>query len=52
MFEIESLLEKNVMSSSSSVNIKQYTFYPDYKLFYSKEEINPDIPFIRIGGIR
>ena len=52
MFEIESLSEKNVMSSSNSVNIKQYTFYPDYKLSYSKEEINPDIPFIRIGGIR
>lgn len=52
IFELEVLSEKNVMSSSNAVEITKYQFFPDYKLTYDVEEINPDISFVKIGGIR
>lgn len=52
MFELEVLSEKNVMSSSNMVEITKYQFFPDYKLTYESEEVNPNIAFIKIGGIR
>jgi len=52
IFEIEVLSEKNVMSSSNSVEITKYQFSPNYKLTYDVEEINPNISFVKIGGIR
>lgn len=52
MFELEVLSEKNVMSSSNSVELTKYQFSPDYKFTYSEEQINPNIAFIKIGGIR
>lgn len=52
IFELEVLSEKNVMSSSSSIELTKYQFSPDYNLEYSSEQINPSIAFIKIGGIR
>jgi hypothetical protein len=52
IFEIETLSEKNVMSTSESVNIERYAFVPDYKFELDKEQINEDISFVTIGGIR
>lgn len=51
-FEIETLSNKNEMSSSTQVNINGYSFVPDYGLSLSIEEINSQISFKRIGGIR
>lgn len=52
LFELEVLSDKNVMSRSNQVKIDKYTFSPNYKLTYEKEEFNPDLSFVRIGGIR
>jgi hypothetical protein len=52
IFELEVLSEKNVMSSSNSIKISKYQFFPNYKLTYDIEEINPDISFVKIGGVR
>jgi hypothetical protein len=52
IFELEVLSEKNVMSSSNSIKLTKYQFSPNYNLTYSAEEINPNIAFIKIGGIR
>ena len=52
IFEIETLSDKNIMSKSNSVKIDKYMFSPNYKLIYEKEELNPDLSFIKIGGIR
>jgi hypothetical protein len=52
IFEIEVLPEKNLSSTSNSVEILKYKFIPNYKIFLESEEINPDVSFIRIGGIR
>lgn len=52
IFEIEVLSDKNIMSTSNSIKIDKYMFSPNYKLTYEKEEFNPDIAFIKIGGIR
>jgi hypothetical protein len=52
LFELEVISEKNVMSQSNQVKIEKYMFSPNYKLTYEKEELNPDLSFVRIGGIR
>jgi hypothetical protein len=52
IFELEVLSDKNVMSSSNAVEITKYQFFPDYKLTYDVEEVNPNISFVKIGGIR
>lgn len=52
IFEIETIADKNTMSKSNQVKIDKYMFSPNYKLTYEKEEFNPDLSFIRIGGIR
>jgi hypothetical protein len=52
IFEIETLTDKNIMSQSNSVKIEKYMFSPNYKLIYEKEEFNPDLSFITVGGIR
>lgn len=52
VFEIETLSDKNINSTSNGVEISSYSFVPNYKITYLSEEINPSIPFIRIGGIR
>lgn len=52
IFEIETLAEKNIMSVSESVNIFQYTFIPNYKISCEKEQINPEIFFVTVSGIR
>lgn len=52
IFELETLSEKNVMSTSRSVNIDRYNFVPNYGFVLDKEQINSDISFVTIGGIR
>lgn len=52
IFEIEVISDKNVMSSSNSIEIEKYQFSPNYKLTYDVEELNPNISFVKIGGIR
>jgi hypothetical protein len=52
IFELEVLTDKNIMSTSNSIRIDKYMFSPNYKLTYEKEEFNPDLAFIKIGGIR
>ena len=52
IFEIETLTDKNIMSQSNSVKIEKYMFSPNYKLIYEKEEFNPDLSFITVGGVR
>jgi hypothetical protein len=52
IFEIETLADKNIMSESNSVKIEKYMFSPNYKLIYEKEEFNPDLSFVKVGGIR
>lgn len=52
IFEIETISDKNIMSTSSSATINSYRFLPNYKLVYGQEEFNPDLSFIRIGGIK
>jgi hypothetical protein len=52
IFEIETLADKNIMSQSNSVKIEKYMFSPNYKLIYEKEEFNPDLSFVKVGGIR
>lgn len=52
MFEIEVIFDKNTSSTSNSVEISKYKFIPNYKIYIESEEINPNVSFIRIGGIR
>ena len=52
IFEIETLADKNIMSQSNSVKIEKYMFSPNYKLIYEKEEFNPDLSFVTVGGVR
>ena len=52
IFEIETISDKNIMSTSNSVTINSYRFLPNYKLVYGQEEFNPDLSFVRIGGIK
>ena len=52
IFEIETLTDKNIMSQSNSVKIEKYMFSPNYKLIYEKEEFNPDLSFVTVGGVR
>jgi hypothetical protein len=52
IFEIETLADKNIMSQSNYVKIDKYMFSPNYKLIYEKEEFNPDLSFVKVGGIR
>ncbi len=51
-FEIETLSVKNSSSTSNAIEISSYKFTPNYKITIETEELNPSIPFIRIGGIR
>jgi hypothetical protein len=52
MFEIEVLYDKNSSSTSNQVEISSYKFIPNYKIYIESEQINSDLSFIRIGGIR
>jgi hypothetical protein len=52
IFELETLAEKNIMAITNSVKIDKYEFSPNYKLTYSQEEINPNLAFITIAGLR
>lgn len=52
IFELETLAEKNIMAITNSVKIDKYEFSPNYGLTYSQEEINPNLAFITIAGLR
>lgn len=52
IFEIETSNNKNVMSNSNSVVIYNYNFDRNYFISVGKEQVNPDISFVSIGGIR
>ena len=52
IFELETLAEKNIMAITNSVKIDKYEFSPNYRLTYSQEEINPNLAFITIAGLR
>lgn len=52
IFEVETLSNKDIMSYKNSVKIDSYSFLPNYGFSYDKEEINPNISFIKIAGIR
>jgi len=52
IFELETLAEKNIMAITNSVKIDKYEFSPNYKLTYNQEEINPNLAFITVAGIR
>ena len=40
------------MAITNSVKIDKYEFSPNYGLTYSQEEINPNLAFITIAGLR
>ena len=52
IFEIETLGNKNPLASSNDIKIDKYMFNPNYGLFCDKEQINPNISFITIAGVR
>ena len=52
IFEIETLFEKNIMSSSNDILIEGYMFTPNYQLAYETEIINPNLSFIKVSGVR
>lgn len=52
IFEIETMEEKNIMAKTNSVNIVKYAIMPEYGLVYDKEEINTNLSFIKVSGVR
>ena len=50
--EIETTAEKNVLSSNKNIYIKEIQFLRNFNIQLGEENINPDLSFISIGGIR
>jgi hypothetical protein len=50
--EIETLSDKNSLSTGNSINIEEIQFLKNYYLSLGEEQINPDLSFISIGGLR
>jgi hypothetical protein len=50
--EIETLEEKNILSTSSSVKVTKISFLRNFNLSLDNQIINPDLSFKSIGGVR
>jgi hypothetical protein len=50
--EIETLSEKNTLSSGTNIYIKEIQFLRFFNLSLGEEELNPNLSFISMGGIR
>lgn len=50
--ELETLYESNVLSSGNNILIKELRFLKNYNIVLGEEEINPNLSFTSIGGIR
>jgi len=50
--EIEVLSEKNTLSSGNNIYIKNLKFLRNFNFILGEEEINPNLSFITIGGLR
>lgn len=50
--EIETLSEKNSLSYGNNIYIKSLKFLRNFNFILGEEEINPDLSFISIGGVR
>jgi len=50
--EIETLSDKNSLSTGNVVEITELQFLKNYHLSLGEEEINPTLSFVSIGGIR
>jgi hypothetical protein len=52
IIEIETLYDKNVLSSGNNILIKEIQFLKNYNISLGEESINPDLSFISIGGVK
>lgn len=52
IIEIETLYDKNILSSGNNILIKQIQFLKNYNISLGEELINPDLSFISIGGVK
>lgn len=52
IFEIETLPTKNISSDRFDVKIDSYMFSPDYGLIISGQNINLNVAFVTIAGVR
>ena len=52
IIEIETLYDKNVLSSGNNILIKEIQFLKNYNISLGEELINPDLSFISIGGVK
>lgn len=50
--EIETLQDKNVLSTSSSVRVNKISFLTNFNFSLGNQIINPDLSFKSIGGIK
>jgi len=50
--EIETLGDKNVLSTSTEVRINKISFLKNYNFDINDQVINPDLLFKSIGGVR
>jgi hypothetical protein len=50
--EIETMSEKNTLSYGNNIYIKNLKFLRNFSFIVGEEELNPDLSFISIGGIR
>ena len=52
IIEIETLYDKNPLSSGNNIFIKEIQFLKNYNISLGEELINPDLSFISIGGVK
>jgi hypothetical protein len=52
IIEIETLYDKNPLSSGNNILIKEIQFLKNYNISLGEELINPDLSFISIGGVK
>lgn len=52
ILEIETLEDKNILSTGKSIKINKVSFLRNFYLSLDKQEINPDLSFKSIGGVR
>jgi hypothetical protein len=52
IIEIETLYDKNPLSSGNNILIKEIQFLKNYNISLGEELVNPDLSFISIGGVK
>lgn len=50
--ELEVVNDKNILSSSNSIRIEKITFLSNFNFVLGNQELNPNLSFKSIGGVR